>query len=78
MASYLDDEHRFALETGRAIDVRLRRDGRRWAVFVDVLNLLDERAEDFGFTLTGLRGEQVPYVYRGAPRLARLGTTLSF
>jgi hypothetical protein len=47
-------------------------------VFVDVLNLLDERAEDFGFTLTGLRGEQVPYVYRGAPRLARLGTTLSF
>jgi outer membrane cobalamin receptor len=76
--TYLDDEQRFALETGRAIDVRVRRDGRRWAVFADMLNLFDDGAEEFGFTLTGLRGEQVPYVYPGAPRLARIGTTLSF
>ena len=76
--TYLDDEQRFALDTGRAIDVRVRRDARRWAVFADVLNLFDDGAEEFGFTLTGFRGEQVPYVYRGAPRLARVGTTLSF
>jgi outer membrane receptor protein involved in Fe transport len=76
--SYLDDDQRFALDTGRAIDVRGRRDAARWAVFFDVLNLFDDDAEEFGFTLTGLRGEQVPYVYRGAPRLARIGTTLSF
>lgn len=76
--TYLDDEHRFALDTGRAVDVRVRRDAGRWAVFADVLNLFDDDAEEFGFTLTGLRGEQIPYVYRGAPRLARLGTTLSF
>ena len=76
--TYLDDDHQFALDTGRAIDVRIRRDAGRWAVFADVLNLFDDRAEEFGFTLTGLRGETVPYVYRGSPRLARLGTTLSF
>ena len=76
--TYLDDDQRFALDTGRAIDVRVRRDSRRWAVFADVLNLFDDGAEEFGFPLTGLRGEQVPYVYRGAPRLTRVGMTLSF
>ena len=76
--NHLDDNHQFALDTGSAIDVRVRHDAGRWGVFVDVLNLLDDDAEEFGFTLTGLRGEQVPYVYRGAPRLARVGTVLSF
>jgi vitamin B12 transporter len=76
--TYLDDDQLLALDTGRAVDVRVRRDGSRWAVFADVLNLFDDGAEEFGFTLTDVRGEQVPYVYRGAPRLARVGTTLSF
>jgi outer membrane cobalamin receptor len=76
--AHLDDGHQFALDTARAIDLRVRHETRRWAVFVDVLNLFDDEAEEFGFTLAGFRGEQVPYVYRAAPRLARVGTTLSF
>jgi vitamin B12 transporter len=76
--TYLDDDQQFGLDSGRTIDVRVRHDAGRWAVFADVLNLLDDHAEEFGFTLTGLRGETVPYVYRGPPRLARIGTILSF
>ena len=75
---FLDDEHLFRADAPTTLDLRLRRPIGRAAVFVDGFNLLDDRYEEYGFTLADFTGRSVPFVYPGAPRSARIGLALAF
>jgi outer membrane receptor protein involved in Fe transport len=75
---FLDDEHLFRASASTTLDLRLRRPLGRAAVFVDAFNLLDDRYEEYGFTLADFTGRPVPFVYPGAPRSARIGLALGF
>jgi outer membrane receptor protein involved in Fe transport len=76
--AFLDDENVFAIDGRSALDLRIRRSFGRHALFVDVLNLTNDRYEEYGFTLADFSGGTVPYAYPGAGRAARAGVTLSF
>jgi outer membrane receptor protein involved in Fe transport len=76
--AFLDDDNVFSIDGRSALDLRIRRPFGRHAVFLDVLNLTNDRYEEYGFTLADFRGGTVPYAYPGAGRAARAGVTLSF
>jgi outer membrane cobalamin receptor len=76
--AFLDDRNALRIDAPTTVDLRVRRALGRHAVFVDVLNLTDDRYEEYGFTLTDFAGRVVPYVYPGAGRAARVGVTVAF
>jgi len=59
------------------LDVRIRRMVGRQMVFLDAVNLADNRYEEYGFTLTDFVGRVVPYAYPGAPRALRIGMSIA-
>jgi len=75
---FLDDEHAFPIDGPSTLDLRLRRQVGRHAIFFDALNATGHKYEDYGFTLADFAGGMVPYVYPGAPRALRAGITLAF
>ena len=76
--AFLDDENQLAIDGPSVFDLRVRRQFGRHAVFVDILNATDDRYEEYGFTLPSFSGEEMPYVYPGAPRAIRIGWTMNF
>lgn len=76
--AYLDDENAFPIDGPSRLDVRFRRPIGRHLAFLDVYNGTRRHYEEYGFTLTGITGGVVPYVYPGAPAAVRGGLTLSF
>lgn len=76
--AYLDDESVYPIEGTSTVDLRVRRPIERLLVFVDALNVTDDRYQEYGFTLADFRGGIVPYSYSGAGRALRAGLMLSF
>jgi outer membrane cobalamin receptor len=76
--AFLDDDNGYPIDGPSSIDMRLRRDVGRHAVFLDVLNLTGNRYEEYGFTLPDFGGQPVPFVYAGAPRALRAGLTIRY
>jgi outer membrane cobalamin receptor len=76
--AFLDDENTLPIEGPSAIDLRVRRLFGNHAVFIDVINLADDRFEEYGFTLTDFQGGVVPYAYPGASRAVRAGASFAF
>lgn len=76
--AYLDDENTVAIQGPSSIDLRIRRPIGAHVLFMDVLNLTNDRYEEYGFTLAGFGAESVAYAYPGAPRAVRAGMTLAF
>jgi outer membrane receptor protein involved in Fe transport len=76
--AFLDDENAFPIEGAATVDLRVRRSIGRQSVFLDLINLGDDRYQEFGFTLADFSGRTVPFSYPGAGRAVRLGMTLVF
>jgi outer membrane receptor protein involved in Fe transport len=77
--AFLDDANAIGIEGPSAWDLRARRAFGRREVFLDVINLTNDRYVEYGFTLAEQRaGSGVPYAYPGAPRAIRGGITLGF
>jgi len=75
---FLDDANAFAIDGPATCDLRVRRSFRRQTFFVDAMNVTNNRFEEYGLTLTDLRGRVVPYAKPGAGRALRAGVNLSF
>ena len=75
---YLDDANALDIVGPVTLDLRVRRNLGRQSLFLDVTNLTDRAYQEYGYTLTDFRGNVVPYVYAGAGRAVRVGTSLSF
>ncbi len=75
---FLDAANTVPLEGPTTVDLRLRQQVGRQSIFLDVTNLADRAYQEYGYTLSDFRGRTVPYVYAGAGRVVRLGTTLTF
>jgi iron complex outermembrane receptor protein len=76
--AFLDDANGLPIDGAATVDLRVRGAVGAATLFLDVLNLADDRYDEYGFTLTGFTGETVPYDYPGAPRALRVGVTLPF
>jgi outer membrane cobalamin receptor len=76
--AFLDDESQFAIDGPSTLDMRFRRAVGRHLLFVDFLNVTQDRYEEYGFTLSDFQGGSVPYIYAGTPRAVRAGVTVSF
>jgi outer membrane cobalamin receptor len=76
--AFLDDENAIAIHGPSTLDLRLRRGFGRHQLFIDVVNLTDDRYEEYGFTLSDIEGGLTPFAYPGAPRAVRAGFTLGF
>ncbi len=76
--AFLDDENAYPIQGPSTLDLRVKRGLGRHSIFLDVLNLTDERYQEYGFTLTDFAGRTVPYSYPGAPRAFRAGVIASF
>ncbi|MQA31247.1 MAG: TonB-dependent receptor [Luteitalea sp.] len=76
--AFLDDANSLGIHGPSTFDLRVRRAFGRHLVFVDGVNLTNDRYEEYGFTLDDFRGGLVPYAYPGAPRALRVGLTLGF
>jgi len=72
---YVDDSNAIELRGTSSLDLRVRRMFGSHALFVDAINVTNERSEEFGFTLTDFSGNTVAYGYPGAPRALRAGIT---
>jgi outer membrane cobalamin receptor len=75
--AFLDDQNEFPIDGPSTIDVRVRRASGRLILFVDMINVTDDRYEEYGFTLTDFAGQTVNYLYPGAPRAFRAGVTVA-
>ena len=75
---FLDDANVFAIDGPATCDLRVRRSFRRQTFFIDAMNVTNNRFEEYGLTLTDLRGRVVPYARPGAGRALRAGVNLSF
>ena len=75
---FLDDANTIALEGPTTLDLRVRHQMGRQFIFLDVTNLTDRAYQEYGYTLRDFVGRTVPYVYAGAGRAVRVGTTLTF
>ncbi len=78
LGAYLDDENVYSIDGPSTLEMRVRRHFGRHLVFLDVLNLTDDRYQEYGFTLADFSGRAVPYAYPGAPRAVRAGVIASF
>jgi hypothetical protein len=76
--AFLDDDGAFPINGPSRLDVRAHRSVGRHNAFLDVLNLTNNRYEEYGFTLADFRGQAEPYVYAGASVAVRGGLTLKF
>lgn len=74
--AFVDDANTVPVRSAALIDLRVRRPVRRADLFVDLLNALDRRYDEFGFVLADFGGGQVPYMYPGQPRVLRVGVTV--
>jgi len=70
---YLDDADRFRISDASVFDLRIGKQVGDFRVRLDVLNALDARYSEVGFTLADFQGGEVPYVYPGAGRAFRVG-----
>jgi len=75
--AYFDDANLVPIRGPATLDVRIRRTFGRQMLFVDAVNLGDNRYEEYGFTLTDFVGRVVPYGYPGAPRALRVGISIA-
>lgn len=75
---FLDDANTIALEGPTTLDLRVRHQVGRQFIFLDVTNLTDRAYQEYGYTLSDFVGRTVPYIYAGAGRAVRVGTTLTF
>jgi outer membrane cobalamin receptor len=75
--AFFDDDNRVSIHGPATVDVRVRRTIGGQTLFVDAVNLFDNRYEEFGYTLTDFAGRVVPYAYAGAPRALRAGVSLA-
>ena len=76
--AFLDDDNLFSIDGPSIVDVRVRRRMGRQSIFVDALNVTDNRYQEYGYTLADFRGRSVEYSYPGASRAVRAGLTVSF
>jgi outer membrane receptor protein involved in Fe transport len=76
--AFLDDANAIGIAGPSTLDLRVRRAIGRHAVFIDVVNLTNDRYVEYGFTLADFRGGVAPYAYPGAPRAIRAGVTLGY
>ena len=74
---FFDDENAFPIDGPSTIDLRVRRAFGRHLVFVDLMNLTDNKYQEYGFTLADFAGQTIPYSYPGAGRAVRVGVTLA-
>lgn len=75
--AFVDDDNRVPIHGPATVDVRVRRAIGGQTIFVDAVNLFDNRYEEYGYTLTDFVGRVVPYAYPGAPRALRAGVSLT-
>ena len=75
---FLDDANATGIVGPATLDLRVRRNIGRHFIFLDVTNLTDRAYQEYGYTLTSFQGRVVPYVYAGAGRAMRVGTSLTF
>ena len=76
--AFLDDGNAFAIQGPSTLDLRVRHRIGRQTIFLDALNLTDNRHQEYGYTLADFRGRPNAYSYPGAPRAVRAGVTASF
>ena len=76
--AFFDDDDVFRIQGPSTLDIRVRRQLGRHAVFVDAINVGDHHYQEYGFTLVGFDGRRVPYAYPGAPRGIRVGFNAAF
>jgi outer membrane cobalamin receptor len=76
--AFVDDGNAVAIHGPSTLDLRLRRGFGRHQLFADMVNLTNDRYEEFGFTLSDFAGGLYPYAYPGSPRAVRVGVTLGF
>jgi outer membrane cobalamin receptor len=75
--AYLDDEASFPLDGAATIDLRVQRRVGPSSIYLDIVNLANDRYDEYGFTLSDFTGAAVPYVYSGASRAVRVGVSLA-
>jgi len=76
--AFLDDENAYSIDGPSTLDLRVRRRLGEHVIFFDGLNLMDDRYQEYGFTLSDFSGRTVAYSYPGAPRAVRAGVITSF
>jgi outer membrane cobalamin receptor len=76
--AFLDDDNNVPVRAATLLDARISRTVGWGTLFVDALNLAGRRYDEYGFVLTDFRGNPVPHVYTGAPRVVRAGLTITF
>ena len=76
--AFLDDDNQFTLDGDSRVDFRAARTFGRTRVRLDVMNLLDDRADAYGFALTDFSGATVPFVYPSPGRWLRAGIDIDF
>ncbi len=75
--AFFDDGNRVPIHGPATVDLRVRRAIGGQTIFVDAVNMFDNRYEEYGYTLTDFAGRVVPYAYPGAPRALRAGVSLA-
>jgi outer membrane receptor protein involved in Fe transport len=79
MASrYLDDANTIPLADASLLDLRLERRQGGLRAFLDLLNIANNRAPLYGFTLSDFAGAQLPYFYPSIGFAARAGVEFRF
>jgi outer membrane cobalamin receptor len=74
--AFYDDENAMGVHGPSTLDLRVRRGFGAGQLFVDVVNLTNDRFEEYGFTLSDIEGNLSAFAYPGAPRAVRVGYTL--
>jgi hypothetical protein len=75
---FLDDQNAFPLSDSSSIDVRIAKRVHRALATVDLLNVTDDKFEEFGFAVPDLRGMLAPFYFPGPGFAARVGVEFRF